>query len=49
MGVSVNAHPKTMQELMGHSSITTTMDIYSDVLTATQRKTADDISAAMGL
>ncbi len=29
--LEMNEHPKVVQELLGHSSITTTLDIYSHV------------------
>jgi integrase len=38
-----------MQEMLGHSTFVTTMDIYSHVLPEAARGAADDIAAVMGL
>ncbi len=41
------AHPKVVQERLGHSSISVTMDIYSSVLPGMQREAAERLSAMM--
>jgi integrase len=40
-------HPKVVQERLGHSSITITMDIYSSVLPGMQREAIDRLAAMM--
>lgn len=40
--------PKVVQERLGHSTIATTMDIYSHVLPAMDRDAADKIEKAFG-
>ena len=42
------AHPKVVQERLGHSSIKVTMDIYSSVLPGMQREAVDRLAAMMG-
>ncbi|HUY91821.1 MAG TPA: site-specific integrase [Pirellulales bacterium] len=39
------AHPKIVQERLGHSQISVTMDIYSHVLPGMQRQAADNLNA----
>ena len=39
--LSKNVHPKLVQELLGHASISTTLDTYSHVLCAMSRVVAD--------
>ncbi|GCE17299.1 hypothetical protein [Dictyobacter kobayashii] len=34
----MNVHPKVVQELLGHSSITITMDLYSHILPSMQQE-----------
>jgi len=41
--MSLGTHPKVVQELLGHSQIAVTMDIYSHVLPTMQRKAMDDL------
>lgn len=41
-------HPKVVQERLGHSSISVTMDIYSSVLPGMQREAVDRLAAMMG-
>ncbi|HTI14314.1 MAG TPA: tyrosine-type recombinase/integrase [Dictyobacter sp.] len=36
--LSTNVHPKVVQELLGHSSITITMDLYSHILPSMQQE-----------
>ena len=40
-------HPKVVQERLGHSSISVTMDIYSSVLPGMQREAVDRLAAMM--
>jgi integrase len=40
-------HPKVVQERLGHSQISTTMDIYSHVLPGMQKAAADRMNGAM--
>ena len=42
------AHPKVVQERLGHSSISVTMDIYSSVLPGMQREAVDRLAALIG-
>ncbi len=42
-----NVHPKYVEELLGHASITFTLDTYSHVLPGMQRAAADDLDAAL--
>lgn len=41
--LTMGVHPKQVQELLRHSNIATTMDIYSHVLPSMQRKMMDDL------
>ena len=41
-------HPKVVQERLGHSTITTTMDVYSHVMPTLQREAAERLDAAFG-
>lgn len=41
-------HPKVVQERLGHSSISVTMDIYSSVLPGMQREAVEKLAAMMG-
>ncbi len=36
-----NVHPKIVQEILGHTQIATTLDLYSHVLPHVRRETAD--------
>ena len=40
-------NPKVVQERLGHSSITTTLDIYSHVIPGLQREAAALLDAAL--
>ncbi len=41
-------HPKVVQERLGHSSISVTMDIYSSVLPGMQREAIEKLASMMG-
>ena len=41
--MAAGVHPKVVQERLGHSTITMTMDIYSHVLPSMQQDVADKI------
>lgn len=41
------AHPKVVQERLGHSSISVTMDIYSSVLSGMQREAVEKLAKTM--
>jgi integrase len=41
--LSMGVHPKIVQELLGHSTISMTMDIYSHVLPSMQQETMDKL------
>jgi len=47
--LSMNVHPKVVQELLGHSSITITMDLYSHVLPTMQQDVVDKMDDAFKL
>jgi integrase len=40
-----NTHPKVVQEMLGHTQISTTMDIYSHVLPTMRRAAADSVES----
>jgi len=40
-------HPKVVQEMLGHASITLTMDTYSDVLPGMQEESATRLNALL--
>ena len=42
------AHPKVVQDRLGHPSISVTMDIYSSVLPGMRREAVDRLAAMMG-
>jgi integrase len=42
--LSMGVHPKVVQEILGHSNIGTTMNIYSHVLPSMQRDAMDDMN-----
>jgi integrase len=44
--LSMGVHPKVVQEILGHSEISMTMDIYSHVLPTMQREAMDRLSQA---
>jgi integrase len=41
--MQLGEHPKVVQERLGHSSITVTMDIYSHVMPVLQMQAADKL------
>ena len=41
--LGMGVHPKIVQELLGHSTISMTMDIYSHVLPSMQQETMDKL------
>jgi site-specific recombinase XerD len=41
-------HPKVVQEMLGHSSISVTLDIYSHVAPTLHREAADRMDALLG-
>lgn len=41
--INENENPRVIQELLGHSTITTTMDVYSHVLESTKKKSVEKI------
>lgn len=41
-------HPRAIMELLGHSSITVTMNVYGHVLPAMMREAADKMEAILG-
>lgn len=43
--LSVGTHPKVVQDLLGHSSITLTLNTYSDVVPALNRQIAEQMEA----
>ena len=43
-----NVHPKIVQERLGHSSITTTLDTYSHITPGLQRAAADKLDTFLG-
>ncbi len=46
--LSQNVHPKVVQERLGHSTISVTMDTYSHVMPSMQREAADKLDAMLG-
>jgi integrase len=44
---SENVHPRVVMELLGHSQMRTTMDIYSHVIPALAREAADRMGAML--
>jgi integrase len=45
VGLSTGEHPKVMQERLGHSSISITLDLYSHVTEGVARESADRVAA----
>ena len=43
-----NVHPKVVQERLGHSQVSVTMDTYSHVMPSMQRDAADKLDAMFG-
>ena len=48
MLVGMNVHPKIVQEILGHSQISMTMDIYSHILPTMQEEAMHKIDEALG-
>ncbi len=48
MLLSQNVHPKVVQERLGHSQISVTMDTYSHVMPSIQRDAAEKLDLALG-
>ena len=46
--LELGEHPKVVQERLGHSTITTTMNIYSHVTPTMQKAAADRFAAHLG-
>lgn len=46
--LSAGVHPKVVQERLGHSQISVTMDIYTHVLEGMQREAVDKLGAMLG-
>jgi integrase len=49
LGLLAGTNPKVIQEMLGHKSISVTMDIYSHVMPSTHRAAANAIAASVGL
>jgi hypothetical protein len=49
INLCVGIHPKIAQERLGHSTITTTLDLYSHVTTTMQDDAAEKLNSAMRL
>ena len=47
LGLAAGIHPKVMQERLGHSSITITLDLYSHTIPALGAEAADRIAAVV--
>jgi integrase len=47
MLLSMGVHPKVVQELLGHSQISMTMDVYSHVLPTMQQEAMNRLSEAL--
>ena len=47
--LSAGIHPKVVQERLGHSSISMTLDIYSHMIPSLQREAADKLDSLIGL
>jgi integrase len=45
--LSMDVHPKVVQELLGHSQISMTMDIYSHVLPTMQKDAVNKLNDAL--
>ncbi|MBV9019862.1 MAG: site-specific integrase [Chloroflexi bacterium] len=46
--LSLGVHPKVVQEILGHSQITMTMDIYSHVLPSMHEEAMHPLNEAIG-
>lgn len=49
LGLLAGTNPKVIQEMLGHKSISVTMDIYSHVMPSTHRAAANAIAASVGM
>jgi integrase len=47
LALKAGAHPKAVQERLGHSSITVTMDIYGSVMRSVAKEAARVVSAEL--
>jgi site-specific recombinase XerD len=47
MLLSMGVHPKVVQELLGHSQISMTMDVYSHVLPTMQQDAMNRLNEAL--
>jgi len=47
-GEHQGVHPRAIMELLGHSSITVTMNVYGHVMPAMMRDAADKMDAIIG-
>ena len=45
--LSMGVHPKVVQEMLGHTHISTTMDVYSHVLPSMQKEAAEKMEALL--
>jgi integrase len=45
--LSVGVHPKVVQEILGHSQISITMDVYSHVLPGMQQEAMSRLNDAL--
>lgn len=45
--LGMGTHPKVVQELLGHSQISMTMDIYSHVMPSMQKDAMEKLNAAL--
>ncbi len=45
--LTAGIHPKVVQEMLGHSGISVTLDIYSHVPQAAQRDAADRVASLL--
>jgi integrase len=48
LALSQNVHPKVVSERLGHSTISITLDTYSDVLPGLQEEAAATVAALVG-
>jgi site-specific recombinase XerD len=46
--LSIGVHPRVVQELLGHATISVTMDTYSHVLGSMQRDAMDKLGEELG-
>ncbi len=46
--MSMGTHPKIVQEVLGHSRVTMTLDVYSHVLPTMQQETMEKLNEALG-